>query len=171
MGAMTPHFFAQQKEKWETKEKKERVLKQELLKVCHQGQNVTFVGILGCLEFKKLFFLVNHGLWKFFSVFYASPLSPAFKKLISETNRTSCLEVFCKKSGLRNFAKFTGKHHTCARVSLLIKLQAEACSVISKETLWQLFSCEFCEFSKNTISYRTPPVAASEGKLQVMSFA
>ena len=62
MGAMTPHFFAQQKEKWETKGKKERVLKQELLKVCHQGQNVTFVGILGCLEFKKLFFLVNHGL-------------------------------------------------------------------------------------------------------------
>ena len=53
---MTPHFFAQQKEKWETKEKKERVLKQELLKVCHQGQNVTFVGILGSLEFKKLFF-------------------------------------------------------------------------------------------------------------------
>ena len=49
MGAITPHFFAQQKEKWETKGKKERVLKQELLKICHQGQNVTFVGILGCL--------------------------------------------------------------------------------------------------------------------------
>ena len=102
-------------------------------------------------------------------MFYASPLSPAFKKLISETNRTNCLEVFCKKSGLRNFVKFTGKH--LARVSLLIKLQAEACSVISKETLSQLFSCEFCEFSKNTFSYRTPPVAASEGKLQVISFA
>ena len=58
---MTPHFFAQQKEKWETKEKKERVLEQELLKVCHQGQNVTFVGILGCLEFKKLFFWSTMG--------------------------------------------------------------------------------------------------------------
>ena len=25
-----------------------------------------------------------------------------------------------------------------------------------------MFSCEFCEISKNTLSYRTPPVAASE---------
>ena len=25
----------------------------------------------------------------------------------------------------------------------------------------QLFSCEFCEISKNTLSYRTLPVAAS----------
>ena len=24
-----------------------------------------------------------------------------------------------------------------------------------------MFSCEFCEISKNTFSYRTPPVAAS----------
>ena len=32
---------------------------------------------------------------------------------------------------------------------------------IKKETLAQVFSCEFCEISKNTFSYRTPPVAAS----------
>ena len=38
---------------------------------------------------------------------------------------------------------------TCARVSFLIKLQAEVCN------------CEFCEISKNIFSYRTPPVAAS----------
>ena len=25
----------------------------------------------------------------------------------------------------------------------------------------QVFSCEFCDISKNTFSYRTPPVAAS----------
>ena len=31
-----------------------------------------------------------------------------------------------------------------------------------KETLAQMFSCEFCEISKNTCFYRTPPVAASE---------
>ena len=30
--------------------------------------------------------------------------------------------------------------------SLLIKLQAEACNFIKKETLAQVFSCEFCEF-------------------------
>ena len=37
-----------------------------------------------------------------------------------------------------------------------------ACSFIKKETLAQVFSCEFCEISKNTFSYRTPLVAASE---------
>ena len=29
-----------------------------------------------------------------------------------------------------------------------------------KETLAQVFSCEFCEISQNTFSYRAPPVAA-----------
>ena len=33
---------------------------------------------------------------------------------------------------------------------------------MKKETPAQVFSCEFCEISKNTIFYRTPPVAASE---------
>ena len=50
----------------------------------------------------------------------------------------------------------------CARVSFLIKLQAEACNFIKKETLAQLFSCEFYKISKNTFSYRASPVAASE---------
>ena len=44
-------------------------------------------------------------------------------------------------------------------MSFLIKLQA--CNFI-KETVAQVFSSEFCEISKNTHSYRTPPVAASE---------
>ena len=35
------------------------------------------------------------------------------------------------------------------------------CNFIKKETLAQVFSCEFCEISKNIFSYRTPPVAAS----------
>ena len=37
----------------------------------------------------------------------------------------------------------------------------EACNFIKKETLAKVFSYEFCEISKNTPSYRTPPVAAS----------
>ena len=28
-----------------------------------------------------------------------------------------------------------------------------------------MFSCEFCEISKNTFSYRTPPVPASGGPI------
>ena len=55
------------------------------------------------------------------------------------------LEVFCEKSVLRNFANFTGKH-----------LRPEACNFIKKETLAQVFSCEFCEIFKNTLSYRAP---------------
>ena len=53
------------------------------------------------------------------------------------------------------------KENTCSRASVLIKLQDEACYFIEKETLAQVFSCEFSEISKNTFSYRTPPVAAS----------
>ena len=40
-------------------------------------------------------------------------------------------------------------------------LKAVACNFIKKETLAQVFPCEFCEISKNTFTYRTPPMAAS----------
>ena len=36
------------------------------------------------------------------------------------------------------------------------------------ETLVQLFSCEVWEISKNTFSYRTPTVAASENEQYVI---
>ena len=36
-----------------------------------------------------------------------------------------------------------------------------ACNFIKKETLAQVFSCEFFEISKNTFFYRTPLVATS----------
>ena len=38
----------------------------------------------------------------------------------------------------------------------------QAWSFIKKESLSQLFSCEFFEIFKNTFSCRTPPVAVSE---------
>ena len=47
-------------------------------------------------------------------------------------------EVFCKKGVLRNFTKF-----------------------IKKETLAQVFFCEFWEISKNSFLHRTHLVAAS----------
>ena len=60
--------------------------------------------------------------------------------------------------------------NTCVRVSFLIELQDETCNFIKKrgsgfikkETLAQVFSCEFCEISKNNVSYRTPPLTASD---------
>ena len=42
------------------------------------------------------------------------------------------------------------QENICTRVSFLIKFQAEACNFIKKETLARVFSCEFCEISKNT---------------------
>ena len=50
------------------------------------------------------------------------------------------------------------QENTCARVSIFIKLQA----FIKIEALAQVFSCEFCEISKNTFSYRMPAIAASK---------
>ena len=50
----------------------------------------------------------------------------------------------------KNVAKFT--ENICARVSLLIKLQAEPYNfMIKNEALLQVFSCEFCVTFKSTI--------------------
>ena len=38
----------------------------------------------------------------------------------------------------------------------------QAWTFIQKEALALVFPCEFCEFSKNTFSYKTAPVAASD---------
>ena len=83
-----------------------------------------------------------------------------------KNNQKQPPEVFCKKSCSQKFLKFTGKHqchslvfnkvagqnsqeNTCARVAVLIKLQASASNFIEKETLAQVFSSEFSEISKN----------------------
>ena len=54
------------------------------------------------------------------------------------------------------------QENTCARVSVSIKLQAERPATLLKKKLAQVFSCEFCKIPKNTFSYKTPPVAASD---------
>ena len=58
---------------------------------------------------------------------------------ISRFNRSSHQRCSVRKGVLRNFTIFTGKH-LCLRPAALIK----------KETLAQVFSCEFCKISKNT---------------------
>ena len=72
--------------------------------------------------------------------------------------RSSRPEVFCKKGVHRNFAKFTGKH-LCQ--SLFFNKVAVPATLLKKNTLEQVFSCEFCEISKNAFCYRTPLVTAS----------
>ena len=57
-------------------------------------------------------------------------------------------EVFYKKkSVLRNFAKFKGKH-LCQ--SLFFNKVTGLSLQLLKKTLAQVFPCEFCEISKNT---------------------
>ena len=74
--------------------------------------------------------------------------------MISETVARRC----SVKKVLQEISQ-NSHENTCAGVSFLIKL--EVCNFIKKETVAQVFSCEFCEVSKKTFFYRTPPVDAS----------
>ena len=56
-------------------------------------------------------------------------------------DRSSRPEVFCRKDALENFAKFTGKR-LCQSLWFLA-------GFIKRDTPTKLFSCEFCEISKN----------------------
>ena len=60
--------------------------------------------------------------------------------------RNSHQRCSVKKVVLRNLTKFTGKH-LCQSLSFNCRPQA---NFIKKETLAQVFSCEFCKISKNT---------------------
>ena len=64
-----------------------------------------------------------------------------FREAQTARYRSSHQRCSIKISVLKNFAKFTG---------------------VKKATLAQVFSCEFCDISKNTFFHRTPPVAVSE---------
>ena len=61
--------------------------------------------------------------------------------------RSSRPDVFCEKGVLRNLAKFTGKH--LCQSPFFNKVAGAASNFIKKETLAKVFSCEFCEISKN----------------------
>ena len=75
----------------------------------------------------------------------------------SHRHRSSRPEVFCRKGVLRKFTNFAGK----PLCQSLFFNKVAGCNVIKKETLAQVFFCEFCEISKNTFFHRTPLVAAS----------
>ena len=73
---------------------------------------------------------------------------------ICETNYSEAVaQRYSVKKALLEISQ-NSQQNTCAR--------PQACNFIKKETLVQVFTCEFCEFCKNTFSYRTPLVAASD---------
>ena len=68
-------------------------------------------------------------------------------KSLEENDRSSLPEVlFYEKGVLQNIEKFTGKQLS----QCLFLNKVEACDFIKKETLAQVFSCEFCEIFKKT---------------------
>ena len=72
--------------------------------------------------------------------------------------------MFCKKSFPRNFAKSAGKH-LCQRLffyKVAWPKSQNLATLSRKVSLALVFSCKFCEISKNTFFHRTPPMAASE---------
>ena len=77
-----------------------------------------------------------------------------------------------RKDVLRTLAKFTGKH-LCQSL-FLIKIQASGLQLYQKENLAQVFSCEFCQISKNTFfTEHLLTMTASESRqkqLQRISF-
>ena len=62
-------------------------------------------------------------------------------------HRSSHRRCSVRKDVLKSLAKFTGKH---LRQSLFFNKVAGWGHFIEKDTLAQVFSCEFCEISKNT---------------------
>ena len=73
-----------------------------------------------------------------------------------------------KKGVLKNFAKLTGKHlyHSC----FFNKVAGwAACNFIKKETLVQVFSCEFWEIFKNTFFTEHLEATASRRNIHKMT--
>ena len=59
-------------------------------------------------------------------------------------------DVFCKKGGLKNFAKFSEKDQCQSLFFNNILL-----NFIKKETLAQVFSCEYCKIIMSTFFWNT----------------
>ena len=95
---------------------------------------------------KKLFlniFLKVHSKLEEFLFFKTGTIfTPVFLEAV--VRRCSVKKVFLEISQ-------NSQETTCARVSFLIELQVSG----------KVFSCDFCEISKSTYSYKTPPMAAS----------
>ena len=71
-------------------------------------------------------------------------------------------DVSYKKGILKNFAKFEGKH--LYQSFFFDKVVGLACNFIKKETLLQVFLCEFCKSFKNASFYRTLLMATSNSR-------
>ena len=111
---------------------------------------------------ERLTFCKDIHLRCFMTTRYASDVHILHPRLLHMGyNRSSRPEVFCKKLFLKILQN--SLENTYARASFLIKNGSlflvagikPATLVIKKETLPQVFSCEFCNICNKSISYRT----------------
>ena len=65
-----------------------------------------------------------------------------------------------KKGAHRNFTKFTGKH-LCQSLFFNKVAGLRSATLLKKETMAQVFSCEFSKISKNTFFTEHPEATAS----------
>ena len=70
--------------------------------------------------------------------------------MVARGTETASQRCSVKKVVLKDFAKFTGKH---------LYFRPQAYKFLQKETLAEVFYCEFCEIFKNPFLYRTALVA------------
>ena len=88
-----------------------------------------------------------------------------FQKSTGLIENVDMLEAVVQRCSVKKvFLKISqnSQENTCARVSCSINCRPQAYNFVKKETLGQVFSCEFCEISKNTFFHRTLLVAASD---------
>ena len=101
--------------------------------------------------------------------FSINNVKSTFKERISGVSTSSHQRCSVKKVFLE--VSRNSQENTCSRVSFFIKLQAQACNLIKKETLAQVFFCEFCKISKNaffTEHLRTTASKFYKDQLQVL---
>ena len=80
-----------------------------------------------------------------------------------EKYRSSPSQMFFKISALKNF---TGKQ-ICWNL-VLLKLQTFRRASLIKRVFKKVLTCEIYEIFNKTFFYRTPPVAASESKINII---
>ena len=74
--------------------------------------------------------------------------------------------VLCRKVFLEIWQN--SQENNCARASFLIRLQTWGLQLYQKQTLVLVFSCEFCEISKNTFFTEQFWATASEKRKTVL---
>ena len=80
-------------------------------------------------------------------------------RLNFSTDRSICVEVFCKKGVLRNFVKFTKK--TPVLEFLLNKVAGKTLNFIKKGLQHRCFAMNFVKFFKNTYLVKSMRMATS----------